>query len=345
MAATNRSPKGRGPAGAPLGQRESPATRLALLCLLASSVYADPVRVPTAAPVLDVCVGDGIVVAGLGLEGVAWFPADRADAVRARADWPTLSGLSLGDGLFLLCGRDSVVRAAKLDPQTGDFALLTTWASEGIPNEAVAFGENGDHVALACGGGGVSIWEWPDRAQPARLVGRYPFVGFARTVANVRPGVLGVADSHEYGMMTLDIADPLRPRRLGALPMRGYCDDVAWDGASLFFVNRNYGTGQLRPDGDFSTFERVGHFEPLVPDDPDYRATAAVADGDRLFLCELKSGVRVFRRTPEGYRHENTIKDARAAIDVAVVDDGRIAIADFSGAVVVAEIAAEKKRP
>lgn len=337
---SHRSQRRIGPAARAKGQRESLRIAVAALaCLAASAAPAgEAFRVETPAPVLDVAAGHGIIVASLGLEGVSWLPVTKPEAIRSRSDWPTLSALPLDGGRFLLCGRDLAARVVRFDAATGDLALDFSWQVESLPNEAVIFGERGDHLAMACGGGGLLVWNWSDRNAPPALVGRYPFIGFARTVVPAGESTLVVADAHDYGMMTIDVRDPLRPRKLGNVVVRGYCDDVAFDGESIWFVNRLFGTDQVRADAAFAQFEVLAHHDPLVPRNEDYRAASVVATGDTLLISELMSGVRVFRRTDGKWHRVATVKAAHVAVEAVPLPDGRIAIGDLSGAVVLAPV-------
>jgi len=284
-----------------------------------------------------------LVFASMGLKGVCWFSPNHPESLTSRQDWPTLRMIPAPGERVLLGGRDEVMRLVSVRDGRVSEQPEMSWRSEGVPNG----GEyKGSVLALACGGAGVTLWEQQSPDEPPHLAGRYPFLGYARDLKFLTENVLLVADNHELGLVALDVSNPYRPRRLGHLRFRGYTDHVTFKGDRILVSNRPFGVYETRAMAGFTSFEIVDHIEPLLPDSRDALASGVRMHGGTLFISEMRSGVRLFQlqRNASGdstWKHHKTLTDARIAVDCAALPGGRIAIADFTGAVVLARTDSE----
>ncbi len=326
------------------GQRQSPgrAVSALLVCALGAveGASGEPLRVDTPAPVLRIAEAHGHVVACMGLNGVAFVDPAAAEA-DVREAWPTLAAESQPNGRVLLSGRDSIMRVVDLADGGAAAETAFEWPVEGLPNDSSTLG---DLTALACGGAGVSLWEWRAQDSPPHLIARYPFIGFAKQVVFHAEGVLLVADAHEVGLVALDVGDPYRPHKLGTFPMRGFCDAVESDGETILAVNRYSGVIVLEPQKGFAGFDARQAIAPLVGS-AEYKPGTVSLAGGRLLLPEMASGLRILDRRAEGFERSDMNTSPKIAMDAVALGDGRIAVADFANAVVILPVAEEVAPP
>ncbi len=301
---------------------------------------AEAVRVELPSPVLRVEEAHGEIIAGMGVHGVA-FVDSVSNRVAVRKDWPTVSAEKRPENRVMLCGRDGRMRIVEITKEGPAGTTTIEWDVEGLPSDSST---HGNLTALACGGAGVSLWEWREADQPPHLIGRYPFTGYAKQVDFHTNGILLVADSHELGLVALDVSDPYRPRRLGFMRMRGYCDSVESDGTTILAVNRYGGVVKVEPEPGFSGFRQHEWITPLVDEAAEYRPGTARLAGSLLLLPEMASGLRVFQITDDGFQRAGIHNQPKIALDAVMLPDGRVAVADFTGAIVLLELGEHKLR-
>ncbi len=303
------------------------------------NLRAEDQIIPLPAPVLSVTEVHGLLWVGLGKAGVGWVDPEApalGDSLLIRQDWPTMSVCAWDDRSVLLAGRDNALRVVEPRGEGMNYAVRLSWPVEGIPCGVAV---RGDVIAVAESGAGVAIYTRPNGEETPRLSGRYPFVTFARQVAFLNDTTLLVADSHELGMAVLDVSDPTRPHRLASWPVRGYCDSVDSDGRNIFFTNRVEGVQivqyiPLSQELMSQTFIPMRNF----PTQQDENLVQKVVWENRLlYVCERKVGIRVmeYQPTDHTWKERQTLAQATEPIDLCILDSGEVAIADFTGRVII----------
>ena len=336
---------------APAGQRQNPIRALLRLqillvfALIATPAFSKPEADPAfrmtqlKMPSRVVSIGEahGLVFACLGLEGVAWFPADRAttESIVYRAEWPTLNVWELPEGRALLCGRDAKVRIVHVTGE-GEIEFLYDWESEGLCNAAAVRGRT---LAIAGGGAGVNLWDWPDQTKPPRQVGRYPFNDYTKRVHFLSDNVLIAADNFDTGLLVLDPSDPIRPKAHSVFNVHGFCDSAAAAGNVIFATDRVRGTHVLRLGDDPAEIVHAGYIPRLVPLDGRAIVQHVTARGDDVLIAEGNAGLRWWRPADNelGWREAAVFGPFGNVVEGIFLGPGRIAAADFDDGVVIIE--------
>lgn len=312
------------------------------------------VGLATTAPPLAVGQADGLLVVPLGLHGTDWFSLSDATgtpspgALRPRPTneptWPTVSLCDLEGPGFLLAGRDDQVRHVISDPPGAPPVLALSWTIEGMAN-AVAV--SGEVVAVAGGGGGLGVWHWPDRTQPPRLKGRYPFIEFGRDLLFVDPTTVAIADSLAGQVVFVDLADPMRPRRVGQLAARsGFADQLDYDGVRLAFSDRLGGAGiaqRTPPAGQWAVTHRLP--DPGPDEDSRTRFLDVTLGSGMLYVCSDDAGWRAWHHHAAARGSAESWQPVappplvgNRPVATALLDGGRLAVALAKGGVEIVAV-------
>lgn len=313
------------PSLAPLPLAPLALSALAFAPVCAAS--AESRHFETPGPALSAAISQERLVAGLGVGGVAWVPLDglREDATLVvRPDWPSLTTLELDTDppLTLLGGRDGILRVVDLaDGPEG--RLVLSWPGEGLP---LGLAMSGSTLAVGGGGAGVSFWRWSGPDAVPDLVGRYPFIGYAKEVVFIDKHILAVADAYMPGVLLLDGSDPLRPTAVQRAHVKSFCDSIAAHPAGMLATDRAYGTAIFRWEERARLSERDPRVAPLRPEVPEATAAAVAAAATRAAIAETVDGVRLCV-LEEGVWHDyGRIATPGPAVAVAFIDDDTLAI-------------------
>lgn len=280
-----------------------------------------------ASPLNLVVVEDRLFVC-LGLHGLAWLePAAQegsAPTVRVEDGLPTLDVAPLGEGRFLAAGRDSRFRTLRFMDEPGDgLEVLAEWQAEGIPTGVAV---RGNLLAVASGGAGLGLWEFRDAsfAEPARLVGRFPFAEYAKGVRFLDEDHVAVTDAHVSALWVVNVSEPRIPRRTQNVPVPGYCDFVDASGEWVAFTDRIFGVhiGRLAQEND-ATIEQHAHLVMRTHRDREAFVNRIAFDGERLLVTESHFGTRLFEQSDGGERWRVTHEFPRTAhaTDAVVWED------------------------
>lgn len=285
-------------------------------------------RFPMPATPLYVTEAHGRVFVPMALSGVAWFDPSAepgAEAVRHRPDLLTLDVLEMPEARVILAGRDVRLRMAQLAGD--DLEVIYEWEGEGIPT---ALARQDKLLAVACGGAGLILWEWRDMGHAPRLVGRFPFVVYARDLLFYDRETVLVTDSQFSGVWAIDVSDPLRPRRVDHLPVGSYCDSVTMGGGAIAYTDRAFGV-VYRPKFPIDDPKQL-QFIPMLPPKTDLGFVQTVMmSGNRMVVTEKETGVRLFERDSPADKWTETATIAPEhgfAYDAMILRDGRVVLAE-----------------
>ncbi|MDK2972818.1 MAG: hypothetical protein PWP23_2573 [Candidatus Sumerlaeota bacterium] len=317
-----------------------PRARFALAALAfgqlapAQPIAAEPEAPPrweVTLPALPLTLNEveGRFIVGLGLNGLAWVDSTPGKTgeppVLNTAAYQTLGTLEVEDGGVLLAGRDSTLRLLRFLPGEEQPHLVFEVPAEGIPSGLAL---RGNVLAVASGGAGVGIWNWPEGDEPPRLVGRYPFVDYAKETAFYDETTLLVSDAHNAGLWVLDVSDPRRPHRRQHLPAYSFADSAATDGTYAAFTDRAFGTWIARRPGPAETPFEVTQQIPIIPPPQDQyhvERTRFDARTGTLLVIEGWGGVRCWQPGPNGWESTGTYAGGEQVMDAVLLEDGRLA--------------------
>lgn len=226
---------------------------------------------------------DETIVASMSLGGFAWIQEASPNQwqLTEKKDWPTLSFTPISDSLFLLGGRDGMMRFVEKGERGSNFLTLSN--SQPSEGQFFAVDVQGGILAAASGGAGASFWEISEEQKTATLLGRYPFPAFARDIQWVNENHVILADAHDLGIVLLDISDPQNPREVSVSPLqRGFCDAFAFTDNLLLTHNRT---------SSVFLFQSPDHFQ-------------SIQYSDQVFLYDYIPTKEVLRISDIGYHDE-----------------------------------------